>query len=131
MLLFHTHTHNCEKKFLQGRSKIIEEDRIGRPILVATKSTAQQVEELIRADQTVIIGSIAMAIGCAPGLESSIMHDRLNFRKACKKIYLQMVYFLWGLSGHKGSGSVFLIEEGVAGIKMIDNKVAYLIDYCM
>ncbi|GFY62498.1 hypothetical protein TNIN_300761 [Trichonephila inaurata madagascariensis] len=118
--------HNCVKKFSRDRSKIIEEDRIGRPIVIATKSTAQQVEELIRADQTVIISCIATAIGCAHDLESSIMHDRLNYRKACKKSTCKWSIFCgdyqatkegFSTNTERRSGSMILTKEGVAGMK--------------
>ncbi|GFW03479.1 hypothetical protein TNCV_3019911 [Trichonephila clavipes] len=49
----------------------------------ATKSTEQQVEELIRAVRRVTIDIITMAIGCYHGLAYGIMHARLNFRKVC------------------------------------------------
>ncbi|GFS53221.1 uncharacterized protein TNIN_10711 [Trichonephila inaurata madagascariensis] len=38
------------QKFSQGRSKIVDEDRSNHTVLIATKSTEQKVEELIRAD---------------------------------------------------------------------------------
>lgn len=75
--------YNWVEKFSQGRSKIDDEDRSRCPVLIVTKSTKQQVEELIPADQRVTIDSIATAIGCSHGLAYSIMHDRLNFRKMC------------------------------------------------
>ncbi|GFY01798.1 uncharacterized protein TNCV_1467892 [Trichonephila clavipes] len=77
--------YNWLKKFPQGRFKIVDEDRSGRPVLIATKSTEQQVEGLILADRRVTINSIATAIGCFHGLACSLMHDRLNFQKVCKQ----------------------------------------------
>ncbi|GFR16848.1 uncharacterized protein TNCT_664921 [Trichonephila clavata] len=67
------------KKILHCRSKIVDEDGCSSPVLIAIKSTKQQVEELIPAYRRVIINSIAMTIGCSHGLVYSIMHDRLNF----------------------------------------------------
>ncbi|GFQ90228.1 uncharacterized protein TNCT_216001 [Trichonephila clavata] len=52
--------YNCVKKFSQGRSKIVDEDRSGHPVLIVTKSTEQQVEKLIRPDRRVTI-----TIGCS------------------------------------------------------------------
>jgi hypothetical protein len=43
------------------------------------------VEELIRADRRITIGSVATALGCSHGLAYSIMHDRLKFRKVCSR----------------------------------------------
>ncbi|GFY72273.1 hypothetical protein TNIN_390411 [Trichonephila inaurata madagascariensis] len=60
---------------------MVDEDRNGRPVLIAAKSTEQQLEEFIRADRRVTINSITTAIGCLHSLACSIMHDRLNFRK--------------------------------------------------
>ncbi|GFY11455.1 hypothetical protein TNCV_3182931 [Trichonephila clavipes] len=40
---------------------IVDEDRSGRPVLIATKPTEQQVEELVRADRRGRIDRIPMA----------------------------------------------------------------------
>jgi transposase len=69
--------HNWVEKFSQGRSKVADDARPGRPVEIATEATAQRVEELIRAD------SVATALWCFHGLAYSIMHDRLKFRKVC------------------------------------------------
>ncbi|GFU58695.1 hypothetical protein TNCV_932411 [Trichonephila clavipes] len=61
------------------RSKIVGEDRIGRPVLIAPKSTEQQLEELIRTDRKVTIDR--MAIGCSQDLAYSQMHDSFEFPK--------------------------------------------------
>ncbi|GBN48368.1 hypothetical protein AVEN_150670-1 [Araneus ventricosus] len=45
--------YNCEEKFSQGRGEIRDEHRSVRPVLIATKSTEQQVEDLIRANRRV------------------------------------------------------------------------------
>jgi hypothetical protein len=55
----------------------------GRPVEVATGSTVQRVEELIRADRKIMIDSVATALGCSHGLAYSIMHDCLKFQKGC------------------------------------------------
>jgi hypothetical protein len=71
--------HNWVEKFSQGRLKVADDARLGRPVEIATEETVQRVEELIRAD------SVATALGCFHGLAYSIMHDRLKFRKVCAR----------------------------------------------
>ena len=39
------------KMFLQGRSKIVDEVRSGRPVEIATDASVQRVEEMIRGDR--------------------------------------------------------------------------------
>jgi transposase len=77
--------HNWVEKFTQGRSKIIDDDRPGRPVEFATEATVQRVEELIRVDRRITIDSVATALGCSHGLAYSIMDDRLKFRKVCAR----------------------------------------------
>jgi hypothetical protein len=64
---------NWVKKFSQGRSKVADDARPGRPVEIATEATVQQVEELIRADRRRTIDSVATALGCSHGLAYSIM----------------------------------------------------------
>ncbi|GFX82181.1 hypothetical protein TNCV_4398401 [Trichonephila clavipes] len=71
------------EEVLQGRFKIVNEDRSERRVLIATKSNWQQVGELIRADRRVTIDSIGTAIRCFHGFPYGIIQDRLNFRKVC------------------------------------------------
>jgi hypothetical protein len=49
--------HNRVEKFSQGRSKVADDARPGRPVEAATEATVQRVEE------------------CSHGLACSIMHD--------------------------------------------------------
>jgi hypothetical protein len=63
-------------KFSQGRSKVADDPRPGRPVEIATEVTVQRVEELILADRR-MTDSVATAPGCA----YSIVYDRLKFRK--------------------------------------------------
>ncbi|GFQ80529.1 uncharacterized protein TNCT_449351 [Trichonephila clavata] len=89
--------YNWMKTFSQGRSKIVD-DQGGRPVLIVTKSTEQQVEEFIRADRRVTIDSISTAIRCSHGLAYSIMHDRLNFQKCTFVIHFQKTHVRMNLS---------------------------------
>jgi hypothetical protein len=41
--------HNWIKKFSQGRSKVADVARPGRPVGIVTEAIVQQVEELIQA----------------------------------------------------------------------------------
>jgi transposase len=75
--------HNWVQKFSQGRSKVADDSRPGRPVEFATEATVRRVEELNRADWRITINSVATALGCSRGLVWSIMHDRLKFRKVC------------------------------------------------
>jgi transposase len=68
--------HNLVEKFSQGRSKVADDARPGRPVELATEATVQRVEELIRADRRITIDSVATALTCSHGLAYSIMHDR-------------------------------------------------------
>jgi hypothetical protein len=77
--------HNWVEKFSEGRSKVADGARLGRPVETATGANMQQVEKLIGADRRIKIGSIATALGCSHGLAYSIMHDHLKFRKMCAR----------------------------------------------
>jgi hypothetical protein len=52
--------HNWVEKFYEGRSKVADDARPGRPVEIATEATVQRVEELIRADRRITIDSVAM-----------------------------------------------------------------------
>jgi hypothetical protein len=69
--------HNWLEKFSRGRSKVADDARPGGSVEIATEATVQRVEELIRADRRITIGSVATALRCSHGLACSIMHDRL------------------------------------------------------
>jgi hypothetical protein len=71
--------HNCVQKFSQGRSKVADNGRLGRPVEFATEATVlQRVEELIGADRRITTDSVATALGCSHGLTYSTMHDRFE-----------------------------------------------------
>lgn len=76
--------HNWVEKFSQGRSKVVDEVRSGRPVAIATDASVQRVEEMIRGDRRVTIDSVAAVIGCSHGSAYSIMHDRLKFKKVLR-----------------------------------------------
>jgi hypothetical protein len=63
--------HNWVEKFSQGRSKVADDARPGRPVQTATEATVQQVEKLIRADRRIMIDSVATALGCYNSLALS------------------------------------------------------------
>jgi hypothetical protein len=73
------------EKFSQGRSKVADDARPGRPVEIATEATVQRVEKLIRADRRIMIDSVATTLESSHGLAYSIMHDRLKFRKVCAR----------------------------------------------
>jgi hypothetical protein len=75
--------HNWFEKFSQGRSKVADDARPGHPFEIATETTVQQLEKLIRVDRRIMIDSVATALGCSHGLAYSIMHDHLKFQKVC------------------------------------------------
>jgi hypothetical protein len=78
--------HNCVQKFSQGRSKVADDGRLGRPVEIVTEATVlQRVEELIRTDRRITTDSAATALGCSYGLAYSTMHDRLKFLKVCSR----------------------------------------------
>jgi hypothetical protein len=58
--------HNWVEKFSQGRSKVVDDARPGRPVEIATEATVQRVEALIRADKRIMIDSVATARWCYP-----------------------------------------------------------------
>jgi transposase len=66
--LLHKAVHNWVEKCSQGRSKVADDARPGRPVEIATEATVQWVEELIRADRRITINSLATALGCSHGL---------------------------------------------------------------
>jgi hypothetical protein len=57
--------HSWVEKFIQGRSKVVDDARPGRPVEIATEATVQGVEVLIRADKRIVIDSVATARGCS------------------------------------------------------------------
>jgi transposase len=59
--------HNWVEKFSQGRSKVADDARPGRPVETTTEATVQRVEEFIQADRR-MIDSVATALGCSHGL---------------------------------------------------------------
>jgi transposase len=73
--------HSWVEAFSQGRSKVSDDARPGRPVEIATEETVRRVEELIRADRRITIDSVATALGCSHGLAYSIMHDVRSFGK--------------------------------------------------
>jgi transposase len=75
--------NNWVETFSQGRSKVADDVRSGRPVEITTEATVQLVEELIRTDWRITIDNVATALGCSRGLAYSIMHDHLKFRKVC------------------------------------------------
>jgi transposase len=74
--------HIWVQKFSQGRSKVADDARPGRLVEIATEATIQWVEELIRADRRITVGSVATALRRSHGLAYSIIHGRLKFREA-------------------------------------------------
>ena len=74
--------HSWVEKFSQGRSKIVDEIRSGRPVEIATEASVQRVKEMIRADRRVTIDcSICNRVLTWYG----IVHDRLKFKKVCSR----------------------------------------------
>jgi transposase len=77
--------HHWAEKFSQGRSKVADNGRPGRPVEITTEAAVQRVEELIRADRKITIDSVATALGCSHGLSYSAMDDHLKFPKVCAR----------------------------------------------
>jgi hypothetical protein len=59
------------ENFSQGRSKVADDARPGRPVEIAIEAAVQQMEELIRADRKITIDSVATALECSHGLAYS------------------------------------------------------------
>jgi hypothetical protein len=70
--------HNWVENFSQGRSKVADDARPGRPVEIATEAIVQRMEDLIRADRRIMIESVATALGCPHGLAYSMLHDGLG-----------------------------------------------------
>jgi hypothetical protein len=79
--LSHKAIQSWVEKFFQGRSKIADDARPGRPVEIATEATVQRVEELVLADRRIPIDSVVTALGCSHCLAYSIIHDHLSFGK--------------------------------------------------
>jgi transposase len=77
--------YNWVEKLSQGRLKVADNVRRGRPVDIVTGASVQRVEELIGTGMGIRIDSVATALGCPHGLVYRIMHDRLNFRKVCAR----------------------------------------------
>jgi transposase len=61
--------HNWVEKFSQGRWKVPDDSRPGRPVEIATETIVlKRVEELIRAERSITIDSVATALWCSHGL---------------------------------------------------------------
>jgi hypothetical protein len=52
-------------QFLEGRTSIEDEHRVGRPVEITTLATLQRVEDIIQVDRRVTIDAVATAIGCS------------------------------------------------------------------
>jgi hypothetical protein len=78
--------HNWTEKFSQEGSKVADDARPSRSVDTATETTVRWVEQLIRADRRITIGSVTSALGCSHGLAYSIMYDHLKFRKVCARL---------------------------------------------
>jgi transposase len=65
--------HSWVEKFSQGRSKVADDGRPGRPVEIATEATVQRMEELIEAERRITIDRVAIALGCSHGF--SIQHN--------------------------------------------------------
>jgi hypothetical protein len=72
--------HVLVEKFCQGRSKVADDARPGRPVEIV-----QRMEELIRADRRIMIDTAATALGRSHGLACSVIHQHLKFRKMCAR----------------------------------------------
>jgi hypothetical protein len=80
---------NWIEKFRQGRSKVADDARPGRPVEIATEATVQRVEELIPADRWITVDSVPTGLRCSYCLTNSIKHDHLKFRKVCARWVLR------------------------------------------
>ncbi|GFY46617.1 hypothetical protein TNIN_281391 [Trichonephila inaurata madagascariensis] len=67
------HAKRCTIGWRNFGKAVDDEDRSGRPVMIAIESTEQQVEEFIRADRRVTIDNLAMAIGRSHSLAYSII----------------------------------------------------------
>jgi hypothetical protein len=84
--LSHKAVHNWVEKFSQGRSKVAGDARPSRPVKIATGTTMQREDKLIRVDRRITIDSVATALGCFHGVAYSTMHDRLKFVKCAGRV---------------------------------------------
>jgi len=73
--------HKWVQKFLEGRTSIEDEHRVGRLAEIATAARLQHAEDIIRADRRVTINPVATAIGCSHGQTYNMTHERLGFHK--------------------------------------------------
>jgi hypothetical protein len=67
--------------FSQGRSKVADDVRPGRPVQIAADATVQRVEEFFRADRRIALDSVTTVLGYAHSFAYSTMHDGLKLRK--------------------------------------------------
>ena len=63
-------------------TSIEDEHRAGRPVEIATPKTLQRVEDIIRAERRVTVGSVANAIGFSRGQAYNMIHFLLS-RRLC------------------------------------------------
>jgi hypothetical protein len=77
--------HNLVGKFPQGRNKVADDARPGRPVEITTEETVQGLEDLIQADRRITVDSVATALACFYGLAYSTMNDRLKFWEVCPR----------------------------------------------
>jgi hypothetical protein len=62
--LSHKAVHNWVEKFSQRRLKVTDDARPSRSAETATEATVQWMEELIRAERRITVGSVATALRC-------------------------------------------------------------------
>jgi len=74
--------HNWVQKFLEGRTSIEDERRVGRPVEIAAPAMLQRIEDIIRADRRVTIDAAATAIGCSHPLLPYLLPTKTAQRHA-------------------------------------------------
>jgi transposase len=67
--LSHKAIHNLIEKFYQGRSKVADNARPGRPVKIVTETSVQWLEQLIRADKKITIDSVATRVFSRFGIQ--------------------------------------------------------------
>ena len=73
------------ERFKNGRDNVSDEKRSGRPVIVATETVKQQIEQRIRDNRRVTIDEIAVEFHMSHGAAYKIVHDDSGYRKVCSR----------------------------------------------
>ena len=87
-------TYDWYKLFKEGRERVEDEERLGRPSTSTDDAHIQKVKELVLANCRLTIRDIADEIGVSKGSINSILKDVLGLKRVKSRLVPKMLNFL-------------------------------------